>query len=150
MMRNSAELTAHVLALGVAFQVQVVIDPDLAPHDAAAGYLSEDADLPGPQRRKSIRVAPITDETTYAVALHELGHCLSPTGMITMSEGSTMMRRANVFSTLRDVRLKLLEEESAWQWARHYALEWTDVMTHIETMTLGSYIAHARRFGVKG
>lgn len=85
-----------------------------------------------------IKIAPVTGETTYAVALHELGHCLSPMGML-RSEMSKDMRSMNRLTTKRDVALQLEEERAAWDWAEHYALEWTPAMQAVKKMCLGAY-----------
>jgi hypothetical protein len=142
-------LAQHVVELAQAFGVMLQVTHSLLPHEAGAGYPKEDKHLPPPQRRKLVLIAPVRDETTYAVALHELGHCLHPLGSCGSTEGSLEMRLTNRYSTLRDIRLQLLEEESAWEWARHYALEWTDVMTYVQTISTESYRRTARRFGVR-
>jgi len=73
-------------------------------------------------------VAPITDETTYVVALHELGHVVAPLGAIGGNDNLT--REA---------------EDAAWAWARHYALEWTPLMEHVATWARQTYDAPLRR-----
>lgn len=101
------------------------------------------------KRRRGVFLTPVIDESTYAVALHEIGHCLSPLGMITHTEGSLTMRRSPDArpATRRDVLLQLEEEYAAWEWAHHNAIEWTPLMAQIEMMSRGSYEGWARAMG---
>lgn len=122
----------HVFALARAFNVRVVMKLDLSPDAAGAGIINNNID------RKFILIAPIIDETTYAVALHELGHCVHPTGML-YTEMSNRMKTTNKYDTLRDVRLQLEEERAAWEWAEHYALEWTVAMEQVKKISVEAY-----------
>jgi hypothetical protein len=105
-------LRRHVFDLARAFDVRVIEVPGLPPDRAGAN----------PEKR-AIVIGTIVDETTYAVALHELGHVLSPTGA--------------VFDPAQD--LELLREESAWAWARHHALDWSPAMDHVAQWAFGTY-----------
>ena len=136
----------HVIDLGHAFHViiQWIIDPDAA----AAGTALDDRHLPHAQRRAIVNIPPVVDETTYAVALHELGHCIAPCGTLTSTEASHRMIKQRQPTTLRDVKLRLDEEWAAWEWARAYALEWTPAMVAIERSSISSYRANAKRYGV--
>lgn len=131
----------HVQDLAAAFGVRLNINAAMPPH--AAGAAQSHAGT-----HKQIMIVPVIDETTYAVALHELGHCLHPTGMLA-SQYSSLGRRTGVPQTISDVRMSLLEERSAWEWAHQYALEWTEPMTFVERISLASYESAARRLGVK-
>lgn len=95
-----------------------------------------------------IRIAPITGHTGYAIALHEMGHGLAPNGNLS-SELSPTTRDMRGYETLRDVRLKLEEEEAAWEWAHHYALDWTVEMEQVMVIGLGCYARIAAHYGVK-
>ena len=108
-------LRHHVLDLARAFDVRVV-ESDAIVHEAAAAA----------PRERVVVCTPITDETLYAVALHELGHVLAPAGWLPGVEGNPL-------------RIKVAEEEAAWEWARHYALEWTDAMEQVATWALSTY-----------
>lgn len=168
----TSKLADHIVALCEAFDVKLVIHPGMDPGGAGAGCVVVGCPTCGQRLRMRgraagvvrcprckqegpslpryyIEVAPVMDETTYAVALHELGHCLSALGQCGMYEGSQSMRRNNVYATLRDVRLQLEEEMAAWAWARQNALEWTEVMSHVEQMTFDTYRKQARKLGVK-
>lgn len=141
----------HIAQLGAAFGVFVQVK-SMAPDGAGAGSALVGIMTPdGPtdvQRVKAIVIAPVIDETTYAVALHELGHCLHPLGMLD-AEGSKTWRMTHEPSSLRDIKLQLVSERAAWEWAHHYALEWTDAMAFVERFSIGSYEARARAVGVK-
>lgn len=114
-LRPAAALRQHVLDLARAFDVRVVETTEVPPEGAAAA-----------PRQRVIVVAPIHDETLYAVALHELGHILAPAGWLPGVEGDRL-------------RIKVAEEEAAWEWARHYALEWTPVMEQVAAWGFASY-----------
>lgn len=127
----------HVVDLARGFDVVIFwLDPN-KPEGAAAGYVK------GTQR-KCVAIAPVRDETTYAVDLHELGHCLSPLGMLN-DQGSKQMRLTNQFSTIRDVRLLMMSERAAWEWAHHYALDWTPAMTQVEHWSIAEYERQLKR-----
>jgi hypothetical protein len=111
-----AELAQHVRGLGAAFAVRIIEDSQLKPEDAGASAV-----------HRTIVCAPVTDETTYAVALHELGHVVAPLGAIPGNEsrGSRGLTRD--------------EEHAAWEWARHYALVWTAAMESVARFSEASY-----------
>jgi len=71
---------------------------------------------------RTVVVAPITDESTYAIALHEVGHCVAPWGGL---HGSPTLQRE--------------AEDAAWAWAKHYAMEWTPLMEQVATWARRSY-----------
>lgn len=137
----------HVQDLADAFHIALLIAPELPPHAAAAGpvaFVLADETI----HVNAVIIAPVIDESTYAVALHELGHHLAPLGRVASLEGSLSMRMHKQPATLRDVRLQLLEERSAWEWAHHYALEWTPLMDYVESLGIASYVNNAKRYGV--
>jgi len=129
-------MARHIADLAKAFNVDLVVRPDMSPDKAGAGFHRSTG-------QKLIRIAPVTEETTYIVAMHELGHCLSPMGQL-REEMSLTMRTMNQLSSTRDVALQLEEERAAWEWAQHYALEWTAAMQSVKTMCLGAYERRAR------
>lgn len=106
-------LRQHAHDLAKAFQVNLVEAAQLArtPEEALAI----------PMGRTAI-VAPITDESTYCIALHEMGHLVSPFGAL---HGSGNLTRE--------------AEDAAWAWAKHYALEWTPFMEQVATWARASY-----------
>lgn len=153
-MHESAErairYAKHVTELAAAFGVRLIVLRDAAPHEAAAGTIvKKGRQVHHSKRERCVSITPVIDETTYAVALHELGHCLHPAGMVNQTHGSVTMRKTNQIATLSDMRLQLLEEESAWEWAHHYALEWTEVMSQVERLALSTYRRKARQLGLK-
>ena len=146
---RAARYAAHITALAAAFKVHLNIRTNMRPDEAGAGINLADRNLPRDQQRLMIMICPVRDETTYAVALHELGHCLHALGSINNQEGSPTMRLTRQIATMRDARLLIDAEAAAWEWAHHYALEWTDAMTAIEVFSRNSYLVTARRYGVK-
>jgi len=112
---SPADLRDHALALAKAFSVTLFEGSEFkqAPEAAFAvtGY-------------RIVVVAPIRDETTYAIALHEIGHLAAPCGEL---RGNANLMRA--------------AEDAAWEWARHYALEWTPLMEKVATWARSSYDA---------
>jgi hypothetical protein len=111
-----AALQAHARDLAKAFNARLIESDQLKPDEALGlGHL------------RVALVATIVDESTYAVALHELGHLASPTGIVRhVVQGERM-------NILR------IEEAAAWAWARHYALIWTPLMEQVATWAEGTY-----------
>lgn len=153
-----AKLARHAASLARAFDVKLIIVPSLAPHQAVMGILSTRGQPRSLVGRKGVRAAPVTDETTYACLLHELGHAVHPLGDLT-TQYSKVFRdsllnakhpSAATFGTLEDVRLLLLSERSAWEWAKQYALDWTLPMEQNAQMSWRSYRQLAARFRIRG
>lgn len=148
------ELASHARQIANAFDVVLMEVPEdiFRPEDAVAFHVTAKMidDLlarttePDVQRlfhqlkRDILRgkqcsivfVKPITDETLYAVAMHELGHCIAPNGNIQGPDRP---------------RLKVLMETVAWEWAEHHALDWTIAMQHVKAFALGTYVEGQRR-----
>lgn len=133
---HARRLRYHVHELAIAFGI-VLREVEIVGFGVAASRLGH------------VTVGPVTDEVSYAIALHELGHCLHPLGHVHRLEGTLDFRTTGQVSSLRDVRLRLVAERAAWEWARQYATEWTEVMAFVERESLATYIKDARRYGVK-
>ncbi len=116
-------LRQHARDLAAAFAVRLVETPDIKPDDARAL----------PHLRLAL-CAPVIDETTYAVALHEIGHLAAPSGVL---------RAAG--ATGDEGNLKRDEEAAAWAWARHYALIWTPLMDSVARWAENTYAAAPKR-----
>jgi len=100
----------HIAKLSHDHQVAVLQDPNMTPDSGyALGQLG------------TIVVAPVIDETTYMVAMHELGHVLAPNGHGHIDAG---------LSPFKKVAALMDQEDAAWAWARANALVWTDLMEH--------------------
>lgn len=123
------ELDRHAHDLADAFDILLLLDEKypLGYGRAAIVILRED-EIPEDLRLlvapdtivKIVAAPPITDETSYAAVLHEMGHHCSPTGF--------------------DKTLgTMLREESAWEWAEYYALHWSVAMAHLKEIALGTY-----------
>jgi len=113
---SAGELQAHARELAAAFNVRLIESAQLQPDEAL-----------GISGLRVALCAVITDETTYAVALHEIGHLASPTGVV---RGLVDGQRGNLLR---------IEEDAAWAWARHYALVWTPLMDRIARWAEGTY-----------
>jgi len=145
--RRARRYSEHVLQLCMAFDVRISPLPPQLMDRAAAGWM-HDAPVMD-DRTRLIRIAEPTDETTYAAALHELGHLLHPLGTLVAREGSLRYRTTGRPHDARDVRLRLTSELAAWEWAHANALEWTEVMTFVERTCMAEYRRRwAHRFGV--
>lgn len=110
-----------------------------------------------------VHVAPITDEQTYSVALHELGHIadrgpyLAEYNAIAVDVSKALShailttgelppdRDAQVFQN-RLKKMKLKSEIRAWRWARARALAWTPGMDRPVQYGLASYAQQMNRF----
>jgi hypothetical protein len=116
-----AEMADHVVQLARAFGIGLMVHED-DRSDAAAVTLGV-----GPVQARVVMVRRVTDDTSYAIALHEFGHFLHPTGTIGNRTGDM------------SIELKILEEESAWEWAFHHALDWTPGMEQAKEYGLSTY-----------
>lgn len=95
-----------------------------------------------------VQVPPVTNDKVYAAALHELGHCVAPLGTL-FHHFSQQYRSTRQCYDMRDARLVIEVERAAWDWARHYALDWTPTMEQVRVTAFGTYAAEGRRLGVK-
>lgn len=168
-MPDALDLARHVGELADRFNIKLDVR-DMDPRLAGAGYVVVQCvgcgqrnalKRPGivrcgrcktPLGRHNIihlvMIAPVTCEATYAVALHEIGHCLHPAGRARESQGSRTTRLTGDIATLDDMRFQLLEERSAWEWARANTLVWSDVMQRVQDAALESYERYARKLGL--
>ncbi len=102
-------LARHAEFLADSVGVELLLDPKLRPDEAAAIACGD---------VRVVKARPITDDTSYAVVLHEIGHHAAELGM----SGATMTK-----------------EEAAWDWACRHALEWTTGMQMVLTLCLHNY-----------
>jgi hypothetical protein len=72
---------------------------------------------------REIGTPPICGPISYAVALHEIGHCL----------GRNQLSRK-----------VMVRERAAWAWARRYALIWTPAMERRALKSLEWHELHAQ------
>lgn len=107
------DLRVHAHALAKAFNVTLLEGSEFTHTPEAAFAVPI---------YRTVVVAPIRDESTYAIALHEIGHLVAPCGEL----------RGNA-------NLMRLAEDAAWEWARHYALDWTPFMEKVATWARSSY-----------
>lgn len=127
---TSSELAQHVRDLCKAFNVKLLELPGYPYEEAAAAQLAFFDEKTGVQTKESIDLvvcAPVGDESTYAVAMHELGHTLHPTG------------RLQEFNKPKNWMLVLVEEESAWEWAEVNGLDWSPTMCQVRDWALVEY-----------
>ena len=114
------ELRQHAWELIQAFKIRT----------GQASHVDKSYSIPN---QRVVMIVPITGEVEYAVLLHELGHILAPTGFLRQG------MKVTDTVTLPVLRLIVEEEWSAWEWAKHYALDWTPTMEHVCSITLGGY-----------
>jgi len=75
------------------------------------------------KQEKYIKIPSVKSPTTYALALHELGHCLGK----------------------RQSETRLKKEIGAWEWAVQNALFWKPSMTNKMRRCLDSYVTKYTR-----
>lgn len=134
------ELRQHVIDLSKAFHIELLQLPGMPYEAAVAAQLSffgkEGEGARGLKVEKNLNFVlcrPVVDESTYAVAMHEFGHVLHPTGRLqTPGQPPNWM-------------LRLQEEESAWEWAEMNALDWSPTMEHVKEFAVSTYRATHRR-----
>ena len=95
----------------------------------------------------ALHQVPVPSDAGYAVALHEIGHLVSPgqAGPVESDALALKLRRARMLSDRY-----LGDELDAWFWARDHALCWTRAMAKQAHRSLRSYAPPRRwkRFGV--
>jgi len=74
------------------------------------------------RRWRRVRLQPVQGASTYAVALHEIGHVVGP------QSGPRLSREAQ-----------------AWRWAELNAVEWTDGMARMAARSIETYLAWCER-----
>jgi hypothetical protein len=135
---QAAKLAKHAQDLATAFNVTLVLRDDYPPEVAAAGTCGDG--------QRMVHAKTITDETSYAVVLHELGHCVSAFGSLRQN---LLEKPPAVGCHPRDrhrwMNLMLEEERAAWEWARHYALFWSAAMQQVESYAYDTYLEGKRR-----
>jgi hypothetical protein len=117
-MPSGAALQQHARELARAFDVRLIESDALKPEEGV-----------GLSHLRVALVATICEETTYAVALHEIGHLAAPLGIV---RGAVDGARGNLLR---------IEEDAAWTWARHYALIWSPVMDRVARWAENTYAA---------
>ncbi len=161
---ETLRLMNHVVELAAAFHIDVFVGPIEAsgaghciiecPRCRARNRLTRvgwtrcgrcKADLGQCDKPKCARFAMITNHFTYAVALHELGHCEAPNGMMPRHEFTAHYNATGQFSSIRDIALRMMEERAAWAWARYHALCWNAEMDAAEAVGLRSYDTSVKR-----
>ena len=111
------EMRSHILGLCTSYKLQLV-------EDSAARY-EQGTSLQGLNGRgeavvQLVAIKPVSDEASYCIGLHEIGHCVDPLGWTPSVT-------------------KLTREYAAWDWAEHNALCWTPTMEHTKILCLQSY-----------
>jgi len=74
------------------------------------------------RKTRRVRIEPIAGASTYATALHEIGHVVGPNG-----------------------GRRLDKEAQAWRWAEANAVEWTDGMARLAARSIQSYLEWCER-----
>lgn len=142
---TSVQYTEHAYALAAAFHVRLVLLRGVSPSTAAA-------DVREKTKKNSVEIKTvyaklITDDTSYIVVLHEMGHCLAPLGALTRLLNLTEPHKCSTWQELfRYVDTQIESEEAAWEWARHYALEWTVGMEQVKLQSMDTYFGTRDRF----
>jgi hypothetical protein len=131
------QLVEHLAALALQHNITLDVIAGMKPERALARAGINPFTRQTVGRR--IQIAPVTEESTYVVALHEMGHLVAPNGMSGTSVG---MARS-----VRDIQSILRAEQAAWDWAKENAIEWSVAMEQNKQMSLGAYEDWALRLG---
>lgn len=118
---TTQELAEHARQIARAFNVALT-EVDILPYEAGVGFAGKRIGM-----HNAVLVRTITDTASYVIALHELGHLLHPSGSV----------RDN--TNHQSMTLSLIEEEAAWEWARHHALDWTMEMESVYVHAIATY-----------
>ena len=97
------------------------IDSLLAEHGIEAEW--RDRTAPRSWRRtRRVRLERVVGASSYAIALHEIGHIVGP------QSGA-----------------RLNQEAQAWRWAEANSLEWTEGMARLAARIIDTYLAWCQR-----
>jgi len=130
-MTNIEAMAQHVTDLCKAFNIVAEVRPDMKPEQASSGHLLGTVPY--------VKIPPVVDDTSYAVALHEIGHMLAPLGSFRHTEITQKFLQRHPAELARLKRLRLDEEYAAWEWAKHHALDWTTGMEQVYRYAIGTY-----------
>ena len=119
------ELRDHAFRVAHAFGITIIEVPIGATARTLVAYIPT----------RSIITSPIINESTYAAALHEMGHLEHPNGAIV----AEILLAQKLHQTLRANRLSLYREECAWEWAQNIACRWSAMMEAVKDYGLASY-----------
>lgn len=134
-----AKLRTHVFQLAAAFDVDLILCDQLQPQEAAALTRRHDG-------RCGVVAREVTDETSYVVVLHEMGHHLSPLGKLRDAlKVDVPGPSSSVQERHRYIKLMLDEELAAWEWAKYNALFWSAAMEQVYQYALNTYVSEERR-----
>lgn len=74
------------------------------------------------RRTRRVRIQPVRGASSYAIALHEIGHVVG-----------------------RQSGRRLDKEAQAWRWAEENAVEWTDGMRLVAARCIATYLQWCER-----
>lgn len=132
-------MTLQIQQLAARFKVRIQEGGD---RQSAKRFTSQERTATGMHGTVTLHELPIKTDTQYAVALHELGHVVSPRQVpITSSDTVALSGAEHTGLSARGAlsAAYLFNELDAWQWAREHAIEWTEEMTAEEQRCLRSY-----------
>lgn len=114
---NIEVLAQHVKHLAVHHNIEIIHVPGMTIDQACAQRVQ--ASMLGLVMQLGfVYTPPVTDETSYSTAMHELGHLIAPKAC-----------EPNIEKTLaQSMAHKIEQEDRAWEWARTNALVWTAEM----------------------
>ena len=125
------EMNSHVYELAKDMKVRIIVG------DEFKSRVSEPL----------IMIEPIRSDADYASALHELGHQsvrLAGDRSMNLVEHCHCPRHQTEYWFLT-----LINEKTAWDWAKRNAIEWNSAMEERFRDAFGSYIYGAMRFYVQ-
>lgn len=126
------DLAEHVRTIGYAFKIEVK-ERECSYEDSHATESFEVNPKTGKAMfdrslGRELHVRYISSEFGYAVAMHELGHLLHPTGLVHVRDERNL-----------NYALIMLEEESAYEWAHANSPIWTPEMQRAEELGMNTY-----------
>jgi hypothetical protein len=97
------------------------VDTLLAQYGIVADWRNRTAPRSWRKSRR-VRIEPVRGASTYAIALHEIGHVVGP-------------QRGR----------RLDKESQAWRWAEANAIEWTGGMARLAARCIQTYLVWCER-----
>lgn len=137
------ELAEHARSIARAFNIHLEEGTEYSPEPHLASAVLLDYSFLDPSLvMRGVFVQPITNECMYAITMHELGHHCAPNGQIITRP---VRRKDGTVVQKEDRLMNIVAERAAWEWAEHYALDWTTAMEQAKVFGLATYEkSHAR------
>ncbi len=127
------KLSNHIFDIARTFDIDLYLSDKLAREVAVSFHHPKTG-------RKSVYGRPVTDETSYVILMHELGHHLAPSGHLLWEPQYLHLTVPKTLEQIQQMKnLQLDSEYAAWEWAEANVLYWSAAMESVKQFALGDY-----------